>query len=203
MTNFKMIVRADWNTCCFCMLHPLTAYKRSCPLIISGGELAFGQVPTFLSPNPAMPVCKTKQTFLSTNLSFYWLAEWQAGPHFWLHLYKLGFPGGTVANNLPAKVGDARESGSIPGSGRFPWSRKWQPTPVFLPGKFLGQRKWGGKESAMTEQLNTHYKLEFVAYVFSSRQWNSGDQELLVMHFNTSCTETLHSKNSINICILH
>ena len=24
--------------------------------------------------------------------------------------------------------------------GKIPWSRKWQPTPVFLPGKFHGQR---------------------------------------------------------------
>ena len=29
--------------------------------------------------------------------------------------------------------------GSIPGSGRSPWRRKWQPTPVFLPGNFHGQ----------------------------------------------------------------
>jgi len=40
---------------------------------------------------------------------------------------------------------------SIPGLGRFPWRRKWQPTPVFLPGKSLGQRSlvgyrpWGHK----------------------------------------------------------
>ena len=37
------------------------------------------------------------------------------------------------------------------------WSRKWQPTPVFLPGNFHGQRSlggyspWGHKESDMTE----------------------------------------------------
>ena len=37
--------------------------------------------------------------------------------------------------NLPA--GDL---GSIPGSRRSPWMRKWQPTPVFLPGAFNGQR---------------------------------------------------------------
>jgi len=23
---------------------------------------------------------------------------------------------------------------------QIPWSRKWQPTPIFLPGKFHGQR---------------------------------------------------------------
>ena len=39
--------------------------------------------------------------------------------------------------------------------------RKWQPTPVFLPGESHGQRslagysQWGRKESDMTEQLST------------------------------------------------
>ena len=28
--------------------------------------------------------------------------------------------------------------------GNLPWSRKWQPTPVFLLGKFHGQRSQGG-----------------------------------------------------------
>ena len=38
-----------------------------------------------------------------------------------------------------------------------PWRRKWQPTPVFLPGKFHGQRSLAGysprghKELDMTE----------------------------------------------------
>ena len=41
------------------------------------------------------------------------------------------------------------------------WRRKWQPTPVLLPGEFHGQRSlagyspWGHKESDTTEQL-TH-----------------------------------------------
>ena len=45
----------------------------------------------------------------------------------------MGFPGGSVVKNLPANTGHA---GSIP--GRFPWRTKWQPTPVFLPGKSHG-----------------------------------------------------------------
>ena len=33
----------------------------------------------------------------------------------------MGFPGGTVAKNLPVNTGgDARDTGSIPGSGRSP-----------------------------------------------------------------------------------
>ena len=41
-----------------------------------------------------------------------------------------------------------------------PWSRKWQPTPVFWPGQSHEQRSladyspWGCEESDMTEQLN-------------------------------------------------
>ena len=41
-----------------------------------------------------------------------------------------------------------------------PWRRKWQPTSVFLPGKFHGQRKlasfspWGHKELDTTELLD-------------------------------------------------
>ena len=31
----------------------------------------------------------------------------------------MGFPGGSVVKNLPANAGDARDSNSIPGSGRF------------------------------------------------------------------------------------
>ena len=53
-----------------------------------------------------------------------------------------GFPGGSVVNNPPANAGDTKDEGSIPGWGKIPWSRKWQPTPVFLPGKSLGQGAW-------------------------------------------------------------
>ena len=47
----------------------------------------------------------------------------------------MGFPGGAVVKNLPANAGEAREVGSIPGSGRFPWRKKWLPTLGFLPGE--------------------------------------------------------------------
>ena len=45
--------------------------------------------------------------------------------------------------------------------GKIPWSWKWQPTPVFLPGKFHGEKPgssspWGRKESDMTKHACTH-----------------------------------------------
>ena len=32
----------------------------------------------------------------------------------------------------------------IPWVRKYPWRRKWQPTPVFLPGKSYGQRSLAG-----------------------------------------------------------
>ena len=62
-----------------------------------------------------------------------------------------------VVKNLPANAGGIRDLDSIPGLGRFPWRRAWQPTPVFLPRESHGQRSleghspWGCKESDTTE----------------------------------------------------
>ena len=59
-----------------------------------------------------------------------------------------------MVKNLPLNTGDA---GSIPGVGKIPWRKKWQATPIFLPGGSYGQRSlegyspWGRKESDMTE----------------------------------------------------
>ena len=46
-----------------------------------------------------------------------------------------------VVRNLLASAGDARE-GLNPWVGKIPLRRKWQPIPVFLPGKFHRQRSW-------------------------------------------------------------
>ena len=53
------------------------------------------------------------------------------------------FPGSSVDKEFACSAGNL---GSIPGSGRFPWRRKWQPIPVLLPGKP------GTKEPCYNEQ---------------------------------------------------
>ena len=61
----------------------------------------------------------------------------------------MGFPGGSVVKSPPA--GDP---GFDPWVGKIPWKRKWQPTPVFLPGKFHGQRSLVGIVHGVTKELN-------------------------------------------------
>ena len=45
-----------------------------------------------------------------------------------------------VVKNPPANGGDIRDTGLIPGWGKIPWKRAWQPPLVFLPGESHGQR---------------------------------------------------------------
>ena len=51
--------------------------------------------------------------------------------------------------------------GLDPWVGKIPWRRKRQPTPVFLPGEFQGQKSlvgyspWGSQESDTTQWLRT------------------------------------------------
>ena len=60
-----------------------------------------------------------------------------------------------------SNVRGTAEAGSIPGSGRSP-GRGHGTTPVFLPGKYHGQRSlagynlWDHKESDTTKQLSPH-----------------------------------------------
>ena len=76
----------------------------------------------------------------------------------------MGFPRGSVVKNPAA---NARATGDRfdPRVGKCPGGRKWQSTPVVLPGKSHGQRNlagyspWGLKELDVTERLSTHAPL--------------------------------------------
>ena len=76
------------------------------------------------------------------------------------------FPGSSVVKNPPANSGHPWTGKFNPWTGKIPWRRKWQPTPVFLPGKSHRQRSlggyspWGGKKvryDLITEQSAGKY----------------------------------------------
>ena len=89
-----------------------------------------------------------------------------------------------MVNNLPAM----QETWVQFWAWEDPWRRKWQPTPVFLPGEFNGQRSlggyspWGHPELDMTEQLihtytHRHHReiTEMVRY-----GWKKNCKDLLI-----------------------
>ena len=73
-----------------------------------------------------------------------------------------GFPGGPSGKESTCQFKRCKRHGFDPWVGKMPWRRKWQPTPVCLPGKFHGQRSlvgyspWGPKDSDTTEHTHTH-----------------------------------------------
>ena len=66
-----------------------------------------------------------------------------------------------MVKNPPAKCRRWRRCAFDLWSWKFPWKRKWQPTPAFLPEKFHGERNLVGyspcglKELDTTKQLST------------------------------------------------
>ena len=72
------------------------------------------------------------------------------------------FPGGPNGKESLCQCRRLKRRGFNPWVRKIPWSRKWQPTPVFLLGKFHGPRSlegcspWGCKEPDTTERLSTH-----------------------------------------------
>ena len=62
-----------------------------------------------------------------------------------------------IVKNSSASAGDSRDLGFISEFGKIPLGRKWQPTPVFLPGKLCGQRSlvgyspWGRSQTQLSD----------------------------------------------------
>ena len=77
-------------------------------------------------------------------------------------LFWLQFPGGISGKESICQCRRHKRCGFNTWVMRIPWRRKWQPTPVFLPGESHGQRSLAGycprghKESDNAEH-STHY----------------------------------------------
>ena len=65
------------------------------------------------------------------------------------------FPDGSVVKNPPVKAGDIEDAGSDPWVGKTHGRRKWQPTPVLLPGESHGQRSLAGYGPGSHKEANT------------------------------------------------
>ena len=123
--------------------------------------------------------------------------------------YSRDFPGGPVVTTLHFQC---RGPEFAPWVGKIPWRRKWQLTPVFLPGISHGQRilvgysPRGRKESDKTEQQKhwrrrTHQKL-WNTHIL----WHKHPRLSLQLHWVTCMpcnawkTKTSLSQHSFPVC---
>ena len=59
-----------------------------------------------------------------------------------------------MVKNPLANTGDIRDVGLVSGSGRPPWRKVWEPTPVFLLGEPHGQGSLVGYSPRSHEELD-------------------------------------------------
>ena len=101
-----------------------------------------------------------------------------------------GFPGGTRSKEPACQCWGHRRHGFDPWAGKLTYKKKWQPIPVFLPGKLsrkrslVGQSLCGHKESQMTQatQLSTDNKYELL-FSFSFFLLPGSSLSLLMLSF--------------------
>ena len=99
------------------------------------------------------------------------------------------FPGGSDGKSLCLQCG---RPGFHPWVGKIRWRRKWQSTPVLLPGKSHGQRilvgysPWGLKESDTTEQLHFPFLSFHFHFLRSGFHWAGSCHLVAIRYYCTS-----------------
>ena len=105
--------------------------------------------------------------FSITILAFLVAQSLKRLPAMWEWSEDLPNPG--IEPGSPVLQADALPSEPIPGSGWFAWKRKWQPTPVFLPGEVIpwtvhGINSWWATVHGVTQSLIT-ILVSFAPYI--------------------------------------
>ena len=140
---------------------------------------------------------------------------------FYIFTVHLGFPRRLSGNESACRYRRCGRCEFDPWVGKILWNRKWQPTPIFLPGKFHGQRSlvgyssWGSKELDMTEWLDTYIYVFLKAIVFHLFffNWNIADLQCFAgfrytakwfsytyMSLSVSLYRLLWDTESISLC---
>ena len=103
---------------------------------------------------PSIIVSSWKISLMSIPISVWLLLSHSCVSHL-----VVGLPRWCSGKESACQCRKHKRCGFSPWVGKVPWSRKWQPVPVFLPGKshiqrsLVGYSPWGRKESDTTEHI--------------------------------------------------
>ena len=121
----------------------------------------------------------------------------------WAHISWLVHP---VLTYWSVPHDSKEEKIQLPWVGKIPWRRKWQPTPVFLPGESHGQRSLEGYNWWATKswtQLSTHTCSTIFIFLSCSahaiQDWVESNYVfylyILVRHLELLITQGLYTSN--------
>ena len=122
-------------------LHLFVCFKRRGTRAVIHLLLLLGSSETQISfSHPSGPQWLSSHVIQGTFYTQFWA--------FWAHFSEpdptAGYPGGTSGKESAFQYRWYKRHRFNPWVRKIPWRRKWQPTPVFLPGKFHGQRILAG-----------------------------------------------------------
>ena len=96
--------------------------------------------------------------------------------------------------NLSAMQVDCKRYRFGPWVGKIPWRRSWQPSPVFLPGEFHGQRSLVGYSLWGLQRIRHHF-------ITKQQQQHQNSPPLLhfteIIFFHLPFTENMQNVSSI------
>ena len=102
---------------------------------------------------------------------------WYTSPFIWAPYRHISLPRWHSGKESAYQFKRHRKCGFNPWVRKIPWRRIWQPTPVFLPGKFHGQKSQvgysprGHKELDITERLSMHACMHIQEYLSDYLQY--------------------------------
>ena len=87
-------------------------------------------------------------------------------------------------------AGDISDTGSFnPWVGKIPQKRKWQPTPVFLPGESYGQRSLVGYGLQDRKESDTTKAIQHTAH--TALRWELSSYQASYFHLGETSTELM------------
>ena len=73
-----------------------------------------------------------------------------------------------------------KRHGFNPWIRKIPWSKKWQPTPIFLPGKFMDRETWWATVPGVTKSRTGLSKNPHTSPFFRCGNWNFKSLDILL-----------------------
>ena len=139
----------------------------------------------------ARSICRCHKSYLVPHSSDP-VTSWHVSSISSLHISLVGFWGGSVVKNLPAKAEGARDVGLIPGSGRSPVGGNGNPLEYSCLENPMDRGAWQATvhrvtESDMTERTHTHIALVVETMIeathmalnpFAESHWHLGPTNL-------------------------
>ena len=107
-------------------------------------------------------------------------------------MYSTGFPGSSAGKESACQC---RRHGFVPWVGKIPWRRKWQPTPVFLPGKSHRQRNLAGYSSVQSLSCVQLFATSWTAACQASLSITNSQSSLKLMSI-----ESVMPSNHLILC---